>query len=820
MSTERQKIVDSAQKFAAKGQFDKAIAEYQRALREDPNDVRVLLKVGDLQLRLNAPPAAIETYARVGAIYEQQGFHQKAIAVYKQILQIDPSRDVLHLKLADLYVRLGLGPDAMQHLGFAAQRMAKGDQPEHLVAVYRKMLQVDANNVATRIRLAELLSRLNKIADAVKEFEQSCALLEQIDRVDDWARVAERLSFFKPDDVALARKLAAYYLEHESAPKALSKLQVAYKADARHVPTLELLAQAFRALGQLPKALPVLKEIARIHGDAGRARERHEAWRRVLELAPTDEEARAALKEQSERRPLSEIADEDEPDVEEIEAADDDSAEVMVDDEAEVVFDLKPSVPPGEEAPEASAPSLMPQAASQTTGVVRAPAAQGPAARGAGRLPLRPPSAGVQRPASPAVPTVTSQERNAAEASRLLGEAEIFLKYGLRGKVTDHLHRAMQLDGANLELQLRVRDLYLSMNDPAGIVRASLQVARLLKDSDPATALAEVHRALEIDPGDAQARALEVQLQTVLASLAGPDAFQDETMYDAAPGYGSPEAVYGQVQTFSEANEAPLDDGPRYSETPRPEIEEGLDEAEFFVTQGLYDDARDTLRQLLELYPNHPLVLDRWAELEQLAMMRGADQNAVGGDFSLGAVFDEESQALGMLEAEPDAVSLDDGFVPEHTGALSVEDCDTHYDLGIAYKEMGLHDDAIAEFKIATMSPVRQCIGETMIGLCYIEKGDAASAIEHFKRGLQAPQRTEHEELGLYFEMGAAYQAAGDYAEALYFFQKVEKRDPTFREVSAFVEALQNYAGHSTSHARIAPGIEDLDRAFDEFVKE
>ena len=332
MSIDRQKVAEAAQKLAAKGQLDKAIVEYQRVLREDPNDVRVLLKVGDLQVRMQTPAAAADTYQRVAALYEQQGLHQKAIAVYKQILQIDPSRDALHLKLADLYVRLGLA------------------QLEPLEAVYRKMLQVDASNVATRIRLAELLSKLGRNADAVAEFEESCKLLESMGRQEEWGRVAERLSFFKPDDATLARKLAALYLDQDDARRALPKIQVAYKADARHVPTLEMLVRAFRGLGQLPKALPVLKEIARIHGDAGRVRDRIETWKRVLDLAPTDEEARAALRETSERRDEAAkalAAEEELAEVEEIVAEDGD--DIMVVEEEEVVFDLKPSVPPARE---------------------------------------------------------------------------------------------------------------------------------------------------------------------------------------------------------------------------------------------------------------------------------------------------------------------------------------------------------------------------------------------------------------------------------------------------------------------------------------
>jgi tetratricopeptide (TPR) repeat protein len=112
----------------------------------------------------------------------------------------------------------------------------------------------------------------------------------------------------------------------------------------------------------------------------------------------------------------------------------------------------------------------------------------------------------------------------------------------------------------------------------------------------------------------------------------------------------------------------------------------------------------------------------------------------------------------------------------------------------------------------------RQCIGEMMIGLCFMEKGDVAGAIASFRRGLQATQRTEHEELGLYYEMGTAYEYAGDSSEALYYLQKVEKRDPTFRNVRSHLQRL--LARSVPPPPSLTPALEDLDRAFDELVKE
>ncbi len=868
MSIDRQKIVDAAQKYAAKGQFDKAVTEYQRILREDPSDVRILLKVGDLQVRLGAVAPAVESYARVGTSYEQQGFHQKAIAVYKQILQIDPGQSALHIKLADLYVRLGLASDAMQHLGTLAQKHARSDETDALVNVLRRMVQVDAQNLPTRIRLAELLSKLSRGEEAAIEFDAACDILERMGRGEDWSRVAERLFFHHPTDVALAKRLAAYYLQSDDAKRALPKLQVAYKAEPRNVETLELLASTFRVLAQLPKTLSVLKEIAKIHNESGRHRDRDEVWKRVLELAPTDDDAREALR--SAVRPVESapapalahahahvtapVTAASPRFVTEVDDGFEEADDVMiVEDEAEVIFDLKPTVPPAvDDDLAAPMPSSLPPAS--TAAARRARSSMPPTKAHSYRT--APTNLSAPRPYAPSgaapvpvAPPVAVNQGPSAEAARLVGEAEIFLKYGLRSKVSEHLHRASKLDADNLGLQVRVRDLYVAMNDPAGMVRSAVQVARLMAESDPTGALAEMSRALEIDPTDGPARALDEQLQVTVASMVemGP------TYHEAlVPEYARLSAValderedlsgfgakaYGRGQMVDAVEVVDLVKPPRPRRmTSRPagpleepgvepgrlEIEEGLDEAEFFVTQGLYEDARDTLHQLLEAYPNHPLVLERWGELEQLSEVREPADDVLPS-FAFEERFDDETEALSALDPRmmmQGALSLEqsfDGMTRESVG-LSAEDCDTHYDLGIAYKEMGLLDDAIAEFRIATQNVQRQCIGETMIGLCYQEKGEGPLAIDHFKRGLLSPHRTEHEELALYFEIATAYEQFSDASEALYYYQKVEKRDPSFRNVRMRVQRMQELGGGSRSGA--APGIDDLDRAFDDLVKE
>jgi tetratricopeptide (TPR) repeat protein len=104
---------------------------------------------------------------------------------------------------------------------------------------------------------------------------------------------------------------------------------------------------------------------------------------------------------------------------------------------------------------------------------------------------------------------------------------------------------------------------------------------------------------------------------------------------------------------------------------------------------------------------------------------------------------------------------------------------------------MGLLDDAIAEFNIATRDPAREVQCHMMIGLCNVTKGQMTEAINQFKEGLYAEQIQEREQLALYYELGQAYERLGDGREALYYYEKVVKRDPVFRDVGERITALQ-----------------------------
>src|SRR5512143_3137133 len=114
MAIDRNQVIKEAQKLTAKGQFDKAIAELTKIAKESPNDANVFNTIGDLCLKKNSKPEAVEAYQKAADILAADGFTSKAIALYKKVLNIDAKKIEAHLALADLNAEKGLTGNALE----------------------------------------------------------------------------------------------------------------------------------------------------------------------------------------------------------------------------------------------------------------------------------------------------------------------------------------------------------------------------------------------------------------------------------------------------------------------------------------------------------------------------------------------------------------------------------------------------------------------------------------------------------------------------------------------------------------------------------
>ena len=121
---------------------------------------------------------------------------------------------------------------------------------------------------------------------------------------------------------------------------------------------------------------------------------------------------------------------------------------------------------------------------------------------------------------------------------------------------------------------------------------------------------------------------------------------------------------------------------------------------------------------------------------------------------------------------------------------LSPEDYDTHYNLGIAYREMGLVDEAIGEFEIAIKNRDYMIGCCSLLGLCFRDKGEAEAAMEWYRRGLAEPDLLDQERHALLYDLAETFETSGDLEAARKTFAEISRTDGGYRDVGERIAAL------------------------------
>jgi len=875
LSIEREKILQAAQKYIEKKKYDRAIVEYQRIVQEDPNDARTLLKIGDLQARLSAYPEAIATYDRVGQYYASQGFALKAIAVYKQIRELikkhapDLADRYGHIvpKLADIYTQLGLTSDALAAWDEVATRLQRASRDRDAIEVFHRMVELDVGNPLPHLRLAEACCRIQSLDEAIDSFWTAAELLLNLDRADDALKVVERILHFRPD-ARFARVAAELYLgraTREDGLQALAKLQICFQADPKDLDTLGLLAQAFTLIGQEAKAVEVYKEMARLAREQNKTELYAQLLGHLRQVAPSDDQVAAFDSMMPAGRSVRPV----EPAEDSHASLSDSEVELLEDSEN---FDVAPTAA-------VTLPESRPRLASTPDVVVvddRIEAAE--------EL------------------NDASSFDTGGHARKAIVDAESFRKLRLFPKAIEALHIALEIDPRSLEIREKLREVLIDAGEREAARAETINVAQLYFESgDVAQAEALLSPVLEVDPENHDALLLWERISGRAGSE--QDAFDpneplpsydleevsaEQAMHTepgAAPGkrslsamddpFGSPGggddplpsfplgtqldddelgAVTGHPSDVTELTEYEEEEEissvedfippPALALAPAPEpsyegVEDVLDEAEFFATRGLYEDARTILLEQLGRTPNHKLVLERLAEIEAQLGSSGESQTKERSRLSDRTNVDYDvAQSLDALDAlEPASenystearqalsstqdIDVDQVFEKFKAGVkaqVADNDSATHYDLGVAYKEMGLLPDAVGEFEVAGRDPGRECMCFAMIGLIYLEQSQLDRAAEAYVRALSAAQKTVEQEMSLYYDLGNVYEMKRQNQDALYYFQKIARRDPGYRDVAERIRHLQPAPAQPERNAR-AVNDDEFDRVFDDLFE-
>lgn len=629
-TSNKEKLIAGALKLVEKGQLDKALREYLKVVAEDENDVRIWIRIGDLYVKLGQKSEAVENYKKVAQLYTQQGEPDKAVAVFKQILQIEPQTLETYMSLGALYRDMGRLAHASQQYELAAQLYTRAGRLREALAAEQAVVDMVPDNIARRIKLAEMYSRENLYPDAAREFSAAASVLRSTGRMDDFAKVAERLLFHAPDNLEVTKDLSRYYLQHGDAVRALTKLQAGFKVDRKDVELLELLAQAFERMNKPDKAISVLREQARIYSERGALSAADSVNRHILELDPKDEAARAALSHS--------------PGAQRAAGAGKSGSNSNLNAALfnSPVPHSSPNVPPV--TPPPGAPP-------------------GPPA-GAGGLGVTP-AFGSAAP-SPQQLTYAAEE----EAARVIAEAESFARFGLGKKAVEHLLMTLQGKPGLRAVRERLAKFYEAQGQP----RSALAELRnlLTKPTGPAEELRLLRELVRLDSRDEAAAA---RLRTLSAAVAAGEEHDDDepeisvsasamsedggqrraVPSDADTTSRMPLAQFNQfvknqsllrtippVSGASSATSlqpgAPDQALPSPSQSTQPNAEavaaaaeemaltsgtlkEELDEVDFFLQQKMYEEAQGLLKSLLSRYPHSKTVLAKQKEVASQAVV-------------------------------------------------------------------------------------------------------------------------------------------------------------------------------------------------------
>ena len=151
----------------------------QKLIDEEPSDFRTLLRMAETYSKMGRPVDAIQTYENVANQYTADGFHMKAIAVYKQMLRVDNNMTDAHKALAEQYQALGMQKDSLRHYETVATLFERGGRLQEALGIFRRMAEQQPDDLNTRVRLADYLAKQRMIDDAAREYQAALKSLPE-----------------------------------------------------------------------------------------------------------------------------------------------------------------------------------------------------------------------------------------------------------------------------------------------------------------------------------------------------------------------------------------------------------------------------------------------------------------------------------------------------------------------------------------------------------------------------------------------------------------------------------------------------------------
>ncbi len=417
------------------------------------------------------------------------------------------------------------------------------------------------------------------------------------------------------------------------------------------------------------------------------------------------------------------------------------------------------------------------------------------------------PVAGEMPPADPIAPPM--EEAPAAEEepeglAEKLSEAGVFRKYGLLDKALDRLNEVLALVPDHLDALSQAIQVLVERGDEARASTKAETLHLLCAQRNERDRWVGIQELLESEGYEIDGDRVRTPGELAMAQGAIEDMPVADDPYDQVP--KDADAEDDALDRVADAADR-ADFSALASESLDIQIGEGhdmLDSKEFPVQERPLSwgvdsrpgDVGDEADQVASADQSTPSWLDGADSTESADAEDIFDEEEEFFDLAtelqdeLGTDLNSLDESLPDNAAEQSLEEIVEGFKRGVADNISDEESDTHYNLGIAYREMMLLDEAINEFQISAKSSdflIESC---AMLGLCFREKGLADLAAKWYQRALDAPELLEEQRVGMLYELADSTQAAGDSAAARDLFTQVAAASDNYRDVVAKLAAL------------------------------
>ena len=771
MLFEKTKVVRSAEKYLALGKIPEAIKEYEQLVANDLEDLTALNMLGDLYVRVGNKEKAMTCFIRIAEHYREEDFTLKAIAMYKKIERLRPRDPEVAEKLAALYGMQGLIVEARAQYLIVADAYTRAAEPRKALEVLRNIADLDPENTDIRIKLAEGYLKEGITSEAATAFVVAGEHLLARGAVDGAVETYARALEIQPNDQRVLNGILAAHAARGTADEAVEIIERAVVENPDEAPLLEILARAYISGEDAAGAERVTAELA--------ARD-PASYLRFVEVAHLY-----------------------------LKAGDLDAAISVVARIVEQMLAAREEVALLELVNEALARD--PEHVQALRLLVRIHWWQ----RDMDKL-----RAALER------------LLEAAEAGGLV-EDERYALTQLTRLVPDqpgYFDRLQELGGEAAEASVEALPDFQSAGDGVPIFEGAAISGESAGfpeavDSSQQTDAFESHTVTEAPPTDPSASFADLDQMpaSIDDSAAMTGAIEAEASGSGFQEIDFESVVAEELPSLHDVSKGP---GPDRQTMFRQELES----VDFYINQGYADIALDTLellerqfgphadinvrRDLLKSAPapaavSGPADQKQAKELADAAGFNKVEIESTPTPASVPFVPAENLSAHPAQEPPPSSPApvVDPGLadlIEEFRVAAEDEeprpsegDFETHYNLGLAYKDLYMPDEAVEEFQVAAglvrpgdgTARYLQCCN--MLGHCFLQKGLPRLAVMWFKKGLNSPGHSEDEYQALRYDLGSAYEEMGNLDQAIEVFSEVYGVNISYRGVAEKLQQLQ-----------------------------